>query len=516
MLTLSSVVCADRIVAVSSWNGVVVVRAQSSFAVPGYSRARRSAVARAALGDRGRAMAAGHYRPVVAPVMVRQQWRGARPEGWTVAAVAGADRAWPSGGRPPRTGGGGRGTAPAAGRGRGLRGTVGARLHEGGGATYDDLPRRTTATAPAAATFTLVATGDVLLHSPLWRQAEADAAAAGQPGPGLPAAHRRHPPLVEGADLAICHLETPSRRRGPSPGYPSFSVPPEIGAGPGGHRLRRLHHGLQPHLRPGRRRDRPHAGRPRRRRRPRRLGPQPRRRPRPSPSSTPARRVALLSYTYGFNGIPRPNGEAWRSNPIDEARILADAARARGRAPTWSSWPCTGATSTCTTPTPSRPTSPRLTRLARHRPAARPPRPRRPAARERRRRVGRLRHGEPGGHPLDAGGGQPRGPARALHVHRRARRVAGDRRPSTRRCSWSGTDAHAAGRRQRRTLATRLDPGAADRLVAGRDRTAGVVIPRGAVDRRPARSPPEAPGQRAGRGWCSAGRPVVACRGCTG
>ena len=39
--------------------------------------------------------------------------------------------------------------------------------------------------------------------------------------------------------------------------------------------------------------------------------------------------VALLSYTYGFNGIPPPNGEAWRSNPIDRPRILTDAASAR-------------------------------------------------------------------------------------------------------------------------------------------------------------------------------------------
>jgi hypothetical protein len=41
--------------------------------------------------------------------------------------------------------------------------------------------------------------------------------------------------------------------------------------------------------------------------------------------------VALISYTYGFNGIPAPDGETWRSNLIDEARILADATTARQR-----------------------------------------------------------------------------------------------------------------------------------------------------------------------------------------
>jgi poly-gamma-glutamate synthesis protein (capsule biosynthesis protein) len=41
--------------------------------------------------------------------------------------------------------------------------------------------------------------------------------------------------------------------------------------------------------------------------------------------------VALLSYTFGFNGIPAPDGQTWRANPIDEGRILDDAARARGQ-----------------------------------------------------------------------------------------------------------------------------------------------------------------------------------------
>ena len=35
-------------------------------------------------------------------------------------------------------------------------------------------------------------------------------------------------------------------------------------------------------------------------------------------------RVSLLSYAYGFNGYPAPNGESWRSNPIDVARIERD------------------------------------------------------------------------------------------------------------------------------------------------------------------------------------------------
>ena len=40
-------------------------------------------------------------------------------------------------------------------------------------------------------------------------------------------------------------------------------------------------------------------------------------------------RLGLLSYTFGFNGIPYPSGETWRSNLIDEQRILADSQLAR-------------------------------------------------------------------------------------------------------------------------------------------------------------------------------------------
>src|SRR5207245_23795 len=53
--TRSSVVCAERMVAARSWNGPAWLRAQSSFADPGYSSASLAAVARARpAGVRGR------------------------------------------------------------------------------------------------------------------------------------------------------------------------------------------------------------------------------------------------------------------------------------------------------------------------------------------------------------------------------------------------------------------------------------------------------------------------------
>jgi poly-gamma-glutamate synthesis protein (capsule biosynthesis protein) len=198
-----------------------------------------------------------------------------------------------------------------------------------------DRPATTPAptTAPPARSFTLVATGDVLLHDTLWDQAHDDAVAAGGSGFDFRPLLAGAKPLVSGADLAICHLETPiAPAGGPFAGYPSFSVPPEIvpaladtgydacstasnhtydrGAGGVDRTLEALDAaGLR------------HAGSAR------------------SPDEAATTTVlpvagvdvALLSYTFGFNGVPAPDGDAWRSNPIDEGRIRADAARARAQ-----------------------------------------------------------------------------------------------------------------------------------------------------------------------------------------
>ncbi len=73
--------------------------------------------------------------------------------------------------------------------------------------------------------FTVLATGDVLIHPALTEQATKD-------GDGkrdftdLFAGVRS---TVEAADLAICHLEVPlADENGPFEGYPTFSAPPEV------------------------------------------------------------------------------------------------------------------------------------------------------------------------------------------------------------------------------------------------------------------------------------------------
>jgi poly-gamma-glutamate synthesis protein (capsule biosynthesis protein) len=74
--------------------------------------------------------------------------------------------------------------------------------------------------------FTVVATGDVLIHQGL----ELTAGALQDDGSyDFSAVLAPVAPLVEAADLAICHLETPvAPPGGPYRGYPTFAVQPEI------------------------------------------------------------------------------------------------------------------------------------------------------------------------------------------------------------------------------------------------------------------------------------------------
>jgi poly-gamma-glutamate synthesis protein (capsule biosynthesis protein) len=83
-----------------------------------------------------------------------------------------------------------------------------------------------TAAAAVPGSFTLVATGDVLIH-----QDRALTAGALQPDGSYDFSGVLAPvaPMIKAADLAICHLETPvAPVGGPYRGYPSFAVQPEI------------------------------------------------------------------------------------------------------------------------------------------------------------------------------------------------------------------------------------------------------------------------------------------------
>ncbi|MHA7156040.1 CapA family protein [Arthrobacter sp. TMN-50] len=79
--------------------------------------------------------------------------------------------------------------------------------------------------------FSVVATGDLLIHPGLWEQAAADAEA----NPEDTAAFDFEPLLarqreyLDQSDLGLCHMETPvAVPEGPFSGYPQFNVPPQI------------------------------------------------------------------------------------------------------------------------------------------------------------------------------------------------------------------------------------------------------------------------------------------------
>ncbi|MFD5829200.1 CapA family protein [Lentzea sp. NPDC060358] len=178
---------------------------------------------------------------------------------------------------------------------------------------------------PPPRSFTLTAGGDVLIHPALTDQATADGGAAG----------RTYLPLFEGvretlkADLSLCHLEVPlGPKEGPFFGYPAFLAPPEVAKGlvdvgydscstASNHTLDRGVSAIQTTLdamdavglkHTGSFRTQEEAAAP-------------------LVLDANGVKVAQLSFTYGFNGIPLP--QPWRANQIDADKILADARAAR-------------------------------------------------------------------------------------------------------------------------------------------------------------------------------------------
>lgn len=97
-----------------------------------------------------------------------------------------------------------------------------------GGVTIPE-PLSTSSTSSSSAaqngSFTVLATGDVLIHPALTDQATKDGAGR-RDFTEIFAGVRS---AVEGADLAVCHLEVPlADEGGPFAGFPRFSAPPEV------------------------------------------------------------------------------------------------------------------------------------------------------------------------------------------------------------------------------------------------------------------------------------------------
>lgn len=179
--------------------------------------------------------------------------------------------------------------------------------------------------------FSVVMSGDVLIHTGVWESAEDDAAARGKGGMDFKPMFASMRPVYESADLAICHLEVPlAEPDGPFLNYPIFSAPPQVVNGlkkvgidacttASNHSLDTGFEGLKRTLDTLDDKQVPHAGTARTRKE----------------SKTPLMldvagvEVALLSYTYGTNGIPIPSDAPWSVPLIDPDDIKRDARKAR-------------------------------------------------------------------------------------------------------------------------------------------------------------------------------------------
>ncbi len=81
-------------------------------------------------------------------------------------------------------------------------------------------------------TASVVVSGDLLWHPSLYNGAQVDARAAGEDGYDFAPLFADLKPVVEQADLAICHEEVPFAPAGEAPsGYPMFGAPDAVAAG---------------------------------------------------------------------------------------------------------------------------------------------------------------------------------------------------------------------------------------------------------------------------------------------
>jgi poly-gamma-glutamate synthesis protein (capsule biosynthesis protein) len=179
--------------------------------------------------------------------------------------------------------------------------------------------------------FTLAVTGDILPHSQLWRGAARVATANGYPdGYDFRPMFANVKTILSGVDLAICHLETPIAPPGEKfTTYPFFGVPSQITdaiafAGfdrcstASNHTMDRGVAGIDATVNALEHAGVSQAGMAR------------------TPSEIEPKvfevngvKVAHMSYTFSYNGLPVANGESWRSALINTDRILRDARQAR-------------------------------------------------------------------------------------------------------------------------------------------------------------------------------------------
>jgi poly-gamma-glutamate capsule biosynthesis protein CapA/YwtB (metallophosphatase superfamily) len=185
---------------------------------------------------------------------------------------------------------------------------------------------------PAARTATVLGSGDVLIHPPLWEQARADAKAAGTHGYDFGPMYASIAPDVRAADLATCEMETPlAPPQGPFAGWPDFGAPPQVltaltGVGydscttASNHTLDQGYDGLKRTLDELDDAGLRHTGSARSE----------------HEATTPlivslpnGVKIGQLAYSFNFNGHEPTAGKTWEANVIDVPTILAAAKRVK-------------------------------------------------------------------------------------------------------------------------------------------------------------------------------------------
>ena len=217
--------------------------------------------------------------------------------------------------------------------------TIAATTSTSAPTTSTTTPATTTTTTAPRRPLTLAFVGDVLIHGPLWRQAQRNAQASGlDDTDGVPSTppvdfapmFTDIEPLIAGVDLAVCHLESPVAPPGEEYStHPRYGAPAEIvdGVAAAGfdhcstasnhtfdrgipsleatvhrfdtvgitqHGMARTPDEIEPRL-----------------------------------LDVDGTVVAHMSYSYGWDVGQRPADEPWRAVLIDPERIIADATLAR-------------------------------------------------------------------------------------------------------------------------------------------------------------------------------------------
>ena len=182
------------------------------------------------------------------------------------------------------------------------------------------------APAPARVEFTVAASGDLLIHTPVAARALANGHGRRYDFRPMFGSIRAR---IAGADLALCHMETPLVP-GPVQGYPSFRTPPglansvraigwDVCSTASNHSLDAGQFGIGTTLEALDRAGLAHAGTAR----------SPKEASRSTILKTHGLRLAFLSFTAVSNGQAIPHG--WSVNMASAGRILAAARRARRR-----------------------------------------------------------------------------------------------------------------------------------------------------------------------------------------